>query len=138
MAGTNIKNNTFTVQARFNTITDAGTYTSVLDTTPVLPEGAIITKLVVRERTALAGGTSYQFTVDSISGSSDTNLTGAVLLASFTGLNNLMGTASTGVEATMTSAGNTAVVETGILKLVTVGTTSAGDIDVIVEYSIAP
>lgn len=138
MSGTNIKNNTFTVQARFNTITSAGTYTSVLDTTPVLPEGAIITKLVVRERTALAGGTSYQFVVDSISGTSDTNLTGAVLLASFTGLNNLMGTASTGVEATMTSSGNTAVVETGILKLVTVGTTSAGDIDVIVEYSIAP
>lgn len=138
MSGTNIKNNTFVVQARFNTITNAGTYTSVLDTTPVLPAGAIITKLVVRERTALAGGTSYQFVVDSISGTSDTNLTGAVLLASFTGLNNLMGTASTGVEATMTSAGNTAVVETGILKLVTVGTTSAGDIDVVVEYSIAP
>jgi len=138
MSGTNIKNNSFTVQARFNSLGNAGTYTSVLSSTPVLPAGAIITKLVVRERTALAGGTSYQFVVDSISGTSDTNLTGAVTLATFTGLNNLMGTASTGVEATMISSGNTAVVETGELKLITVGTTSAGDIDVVVEYSIAP
>lgn len=133
----NILSNSFTVQARFNTITAAGTYTSVSTLpTPVIPAGAIITKLVVRERTALAGGTSYKFFVDSIAGTADTDLTGAVLLATFTGLNNLMGTASTGVEATMTTT--TAVAETGILKLTTVGTTSAGDIDVIVEFSIAP
>jgi len=137
MSAKNITSNTFVVQARFNTITAAGTYTSISTLpVPVLPAGAIITKLVVRERTALAGGTSYQFVVDSIAGTADTNLTGAVLLATFTGLNNLMGVASTGVEATMTST--TAVAETGILKLVTVGVTSAGDIDVIVEFSIAP
>ena len=122
------------VVARFSSITSAGTYTPSVETP--IPAGAVITDLVVRERTALAGGTSYKFTVDSITGTSDTDLTGAVPLNTFTGLNSLMGTATYGVEATMTSAGNTAVAETGHLKLVTVGTTSAGDIDVIVKYVI--
>jgi len=118
--------------ANFTSITSATTYTPTEEV--IIPKGAVITDLVVQENTALAGGTSYLFFVDSITGTSDTNLTGAVALAAFTGLNSLMGLASTGVEATMTSAGNTKVAETGLLKMTTVGTTSAGDINVIVKY----
>jgi len=120
------------VVANFSSITAAGTYSPAVET--VVPAGATITDLIVVENTALAGGTSYKFFVDSITGSTDTDLTGAVSLATFTGLNSLMLTATTGVEATMTTT--TKVAETGHLKMTTVGTTSAGDIDVIVKFVI--
>jgi len=128
-----ILNNEFVVKARFTTITAAGTYTSTLSVNPTIPANAVITSLVVRERTALAGGTSYQFVVDSISGVADTNVTGAVALSVYTGVNELMSVAN-GVVAAMTST--TAVVETGTLKLITLGTTSAGDIDVIIKFTV--
>jgi hypothetical protein len=121
-----------TIVANFSAITTAGTYAPTNG--PIrIPKGAIITELIAVENTALAGGTSYQFKVDSITGTSDTNLTGAVTLASFTGLNSFMDLASTGVSATMTGK----VTETGNLQLVTLGTTSAGDINVIVKFALA-
>lgn len=119
------------VVAEFSGITAAGTYNPT-NGPIVLPEGAIVTGLIVVENTALAGGTSYQFKVDSITGTDDTNLTGAVVLASFTGLNDLYSLASTGTLANLT----TKVLETGNLQLVTVGTTTAGNISVVVKYVI--
>jgi hypothetical protein len=112
--------------------TAAGTYAPTNG--PVrIPAGAIITGLTVVENTALAGGTTYQFKVDSITGTGDTNLTGAVALVSFTGLNDLVPLATTGVQAVMTGK----VAETGNLQLVTVGTTTAGNIDVVVNFVLA-
>lgn len=121
------------VIANFTGMTAAGTY--VPTNGPVrIPIGAIITDLIVVENTALAGAsTTYKFFVDAVSGTTDTDLTGAVTLASFTGLNSLMHLASTGVSATMTGK----VADTGNLKLTTTNTVSAGDIDVIVKFALA-
>jgi hypothetical protein len=119
------------VVANFSSITAAGTYNPT-NGPIVIPEGAIITGFTVVENTALAGGTSYQFKVDSITGTTDTDLTGAVVLASFTGYNDLVPLATTGVQANLTGK----VAETGNLQVVTIGTTTAGDIDVVVKYVI--
>ena len=119
------------IVAEFSGITAAGTYNPT-NGPIVIPEGAILTGLVVAENTALAGGTSYQFKVDSITGTADTNLTGAVVLASFTGLNDIYSLATTGALANLT----TKITETGNLQLVTIGTTTAGDISVVVKYVI--
>lgn len=96
------------------TPTTAGTYTSNV----IIPEGAILKSVTSVENTALAGGTSVQFKVGS------QNATAAIALAAFTGIDAHALTNADGLEATAS----------GALSITSVGTFSAGDIDVYVEY----
>lgn len=114
MTGLDIKRTAF---ANF-TPTTATTYVS--DT--LIPAGAVIKSVTTVEGTALAGGTSAKFVV----GSQD--LTAAIALVSFTGVD----------AHALTNTAGLVVTATGALSITTVGVHSAGDIDVYVEYYFAP
>ena len=98
--------------------TTATTYTSGV----IIPKGAIVKSITTVEGTALAGGTSTKFVV----GSQD--LTAAIVLASFTGVD----------THDLTDTDGLAVTADGELSITTVGVHSAGDIDVYVEYYFTP
>jgi hypothetical protein len=98
--------------------TAADTYTS----TAIIPKGAVLKSVTSVEGTALAGGTNATFQV----GSQD--ITAAIALASFTGVDTH---ALTDTDGLVTTVG-------GALAITTTGTFSAGDIDVYVEYFYAP
>ena len=94
--------------------TTAGTYVS----NAIIPAGALVTSVKSVEGVALAGGTSTKFQV----GSQD--LTAAIVLASFTGVDTHALTDTDGLVISATAS----------LGVITVGTHTAGDIDVYVEY----
>lgn len=93
--------------------TTAGDYTS----DAIVPAGAIIKAITSVEGTALAGGTNITFKAGGI------DLTAAIILADFTGVDVHALTSVDGLLAT----GNEA------LNITSVGT-HTGDIDVYVEY----
>jgi len=97
--------------------TAAATYTS----DAIIPKGALVKSITTVEGTALAGGTNATFQV----GSQD--LTAAIVLASFTGVD----------THALTDTDGLAVTADGVLSITTTGTHSAGDIDVYVEYFFA-
>ncbi len=97
--------------------TTATTYTSGV----IVPKGAVVKSITTVEGTALAGGTSTKFIV----GSQD--LTAAIVLASFTGVD----------THALTDTDGLVVTADGELSILTVGVHSAGDIDVYVEYYFA-
>lgn len=98
--------------------TTATTYTS----TAFIPKGAVVKSITTVEGTALAGGTSTKFQV----GSQD--LSAAIVLASFTGVD----------THDLTDTDGLVVTADGTLNILTVGVHSAGDIDVYVEYFYSP
>lgn len=98
--------------------TTATTYVS----TAIIPKGAVVKSITTVEGTALAGGTSTKFVV----GSQD--LTAAIVLASFTGVD----------THALTDTDGLVVTADGALSITTVGTHTDGDIDVYVEYYYSP
>jgi len=98
--------------------TTATTYTSGV----IIPAGAIVKSITTVEGTALTTGTSTKFQV----GSQD--LTAAIVLASFTGVD----------THALTDTDGLAITADGELSILTVGVHGAGDIDVYVEYYFTP
>lgn len=94
--------------------TAAATYTS----SAIIPKDAIVKSVTSVEGTALAGGTNTKFMV----GAQD--LTAAIALASFTGVD----------THALTDTDGLAITASGALSILTTGTHSAGDIDVYIEY----
>jgi hypothetical protein len=97
--------------------TAAATYTSGV----IIPKDAILKSVTSVEGTALAGGTNVTFSV----GAQD--ITAAIALASFTGVD----------THDLTDTDGLAVTASGDFSITTTGTFSAGDIDVYVEYYFA-
>lgn len=104
-------------RANYNVAVDGGA-AGDYDLGDTIPVGAIIKEVTTREKTALAGGTSITFKVGAGA------LTAAIALAGFTGID---------VHA-LTSVDGLHISTAGRIRLTTVGTFTAGEIEIFIEY----
>ena len=84
-----------------------------------VPKNCIITEVLTTEKTALAGGTNISFFAG------DTDLTGTISLASFTGVD---------IHALAGSVDGIEISADSEMKVVTTGTHSAGKIEIYYKY----